>query len=349
MNFRNWAVVSFNDDTGLGRQALDMYEYLKLGYFLVVPSEKLSTKPLNSKNYRLLDPKCDRNELSKLLEGIEGLLVLERPHWHANLLSIAKDKGIKIVTIPNWEWFNGNDPLWKKCDLFLCTSYFTKKIVSNYGFNNSKYIGTHPVNLETLPERVITGCAKTFFHNAGLIDEDDRKSTKETIEAFQKVKNQNIKLIIRAQKKESFPEIYKDRRIEVRFGNLKSPSNLYCEGDVAIQPSKMEGNGFSIIEAKASGIPVITLDYPPMNEVIDDRRLLVKKKWFKRNCLPKNWIKHAHMRLPNIKDITRKIEWALQNDMSEISNSNRFWAEKFFDPSYVQNKWGKVIDSFFNE
>ena len=104
MDFRNWAVVSFNDDTGLGRQALDMYEYLKLGYFLVVPSEKLSTKPLNSKNHRLLDPKCDRYELSKLLEGIEGLLVLERPHWHANLLSIAKAKGIKIVAIPNWEW-----------------------------------------------------------------------------------------------------------------------------------------------------------------------------------------------------------------------------------------------------
>ena len=326
-----------------------MLKILNLGYFLVIPSEKLNTKPIISENHRLLDPKCNQNELTRLLDGIEGIFILERPHWHANLLPTANAKGIKTVAIPNWEWFNGNDPLWKKCDLFFCTSYFTQKILSKYGFYNSKYIGTHPVDLENLPKRIIKGCAKTFFHNAGLIDEDDRKSTKETIEAFQKVKNQNIKLIIRSQQKELFPEIYEDSRVEIRFGNLKSTRDLYCEGDVAIQPSKMEGNGFSIIEAKASGIPVITLDYPPMNEVVDDRRLLVKKKWFKRNCLPKNWIKHAHIRLPNIKDLTRKIEWLAENDLSEISVSNRVWAEKFFEPSYVQNKWKKEIDSFFNE
>ena len=46
------------------------------------------------------------------------------------------------------------------------------------------------------------------------------------------------------------------------------------------------------------------------------------------------------MRLPNINDISLKIEWVLQNDISEISNS-RSWAEDF-DPSYVQN-WGKVM------
>lgn len=113
--------------------------------------------------------------------------------------------------------------------------------------------------MEFLPKRQITGKAKIFFHNAGLMDEDDRKGTKDTVLAFNKVKNKDIRLIVRSQR--SLPFLIEDNRIDFRIGNLESVSDLYNEGDVAIQPSKMEGNGFSIIEAKASGVPVITTNY----------------------------------------------------------------------------------------
>ena len=105
--------------------------------------------------------------------------ILERPHWHANLLPTANAKGIKTVAIPNQEWFNGNDPLWKKCDLFFCTSYFTQNSFK-VRFYNSKYIGTHSRFRKFTKENNQRLC-QDFFHNAGLIDEDDRKSTKETM------------------------------------------------------------------------------------------------------------------------------------------------------------------------
>tara|TARA_B100001093_G_scaffold442696_1_gene444588 strand:+ start:5433 stop:5699 length:267 start_codon:yes stop_codon:yes gene_type:complete len=44
-------------------------------------------------------------------------------------VKICKKLGIILIAIPNWEWFDGNNPLWKLCDLFLCTSKFTEKVV----------------------------------------------------------------------------------------------------------------------------------------------------------------------------------------------------------------------------
>ena len=41
---------------------------------------------------------------------------------------------------------------------------------------------------------------------------------------------------------------------------------LYDEGDVCVQPSHWEGIGLQLLEAQASGLPLITTDASPMNE-----------------------------------------------------------------------------------
>ena len=46
----------------------------------------------------------------------------------------------------------------------------------------------------------------------------------------------------------------------MRTGNLKDPADLYKEGDAAIQPSRMEGLGFMVLEPVCCGMPVITTD-----------------------------------------------------------------------------------------
>ena len=44
---------------------------------------------------------------------------------------------------------------------------------------------------------------------------------------------------------------------------------LYQESDVAILPSKWEGLGLTFLEAIGCGLPIITVDAPPMNEFVD--------------------------------------------------------------------------------
>ena len=53
--------------------------------------------------------------------------------------------------------------------------------------------------------------------------------------------------------------------VEVRPA-MNSNEDLYRDGDVCIQPSRWEGLGLPLLECQAAGMPMITIDAPPMNE-----------------------------------------------------------------------------------
>jgi glycosyltransferase involved in cell wall biosynthesis len=93
----------------------------------------------------------------------------------------------------------------------------------------------------------------------------------------------------------------------------------------------------------ALGMPVITTDYPPMNQYVQQPELRCKTKWFKRKAFPSNWIKHAHLRLPNIRDLSRRMAWAASHDLQAISISNRQWAEATFSQDSLRSAWIKVL------
>jgi glycosyltransferase involved in cell wall biosynthesis len=341
-NFCDWAVVAHNDDTGFGRQANDLKTTLGIKRHLVIPSERLFDKPLQNEYEAFLTPDTSDDDLRGILKDVRGVIFFERPGWHRSLLPICRELGVKSICCPNWEWFNGNDPLWKLCDLFVCTSRFTSRIVSRYGFSNIFPIGPWPLDVSTFPTRQIVGPARHFIHNAGIVDPQDRKGTKETILAFHRVKRDDIRLTVHIQKTAALPRIH-DSRIEIMIANLENPADLYREGDVAIQPSKMEGNGFMVLEPLLCGVPVITLDYPPMNEYITDPKMLVKKLPFKRRAFPTTWVKHAHLRIPSIRDLASKIKWCAENDMSALSTANRNYSAAHQDPQRQHLLWSKII------
>lgn len=340
-DFSKWAVVAHNDDSGFGRQAADARKVLGFGYHLVIPSERLQTKPLNGPDEKILKPEDSDDTVRALLRGIEGVLFFERVNWHKSLVKICREMGVWSACVPNWEWFRGTDSLWKLCDMQLCTSRWTLGIVQSYGFRNTEFIGPWPLDLTAFPPRQIAGPARTFFHNAGIVDHDDRKGTRDAIEAFCRVRRDDIRLIVRMQKEAELPK--HDDRVQVQVGNIPDPADLYRTGEVAIQPSKMEGNGFMVMEPMACGIPTLTNDYPPMNEYVRQPEMLCRLRWFKRKAFPSKWVKHAHLRLANISDLARRIEWCASHDMAEIARANRRWAEDLFEPGRVRKIWSEAI------
>jgi glycosyltransferase involved in cell wall biosynthesis len=179
-----------------------------------------------------------------------------------------------------------------------------------------------------------------FIHNAGLVDRDDRKGTRDAIRAFMRVKRDDLRLIVRMQQAAPLPPI--DSRIEVRVGDVATPADLYSDGDVAIQPSKMEGIGFMVLEPVCSGIPVIAINYPPMNEFVRQAAMLTKLQWFKRRSYANNWVKQSHLRLPRISDLARRIEWCADNDMAPISAENRRFGEAFA-PAALRRQWAQCL------
>lgn len=338
--FISWAVVAHKDDTGFGRQASDARSVLGFGSHLVIPSERLVDHPIDGVSERWLVTDASAEHVYSLLKGVDGILFFERPTWHSQILRIARAMGVATVCVPNWEWFNGNAPEWQYCDLFACPCRFTESIVRSYGFTNTCCL-TWPIDLDKLPRRAVRGPARHFVHNAGLVDADDRKGTRDTILAFNRLRGDDLRLTVRLQKNVTLP--LTDERVEVLVGNVANVGDLYATGDTCVQPSKMEGIGFMVLEPACVGIPVITTDYPPMNEFIQQPELLCRTRWRKRKAFASQWIRHAHLKLPSIRDLVRRMEWAASTDLSAISAANRCWAESTFNPEALRAAWAKAL------
>jgi glycosyltransferase involved in cell wall biosynthesis len=105
----------------------------------------------------------------------------------------------------------------------------------------------------------------------------------------------------------------------------------------------MEGIGFMVLEPACAGLPVITTDYPPMNEFIQQPELRCRPRWRKRKAYASQWIRQAHLKLPNIRDLVRRMEWAASTDLVAISTANRCWAESTFNPEALQAAWAKAL------
>lgn len=343
IDFSRWGVVSFNDDTGLGRQAMDMRTVLGLGYLFVRPSTRLETKPLIGAQEYLVPLDAPEEYFSSVLEELQGIFVLERVAFHLPLVRAAKAKGIIIACVPNWELFGGWFSSQNQADIFLCPSQMTYRFLKFFGFTNSVQVPC-PINLNLFPARELSGPARYFVHNAGLVYKDDRKATREVIEAFKRVPRSDIRLVVRLQKSAQLPPL--DPRITISVGNLNEPSELYAEGDVAIQPSKLEGIGFSVLEAVLSGIPVITSDFPPMNEFVRDPQLLCRVgKRFHRPSQYDGYY-HAFLKRPDINDLAKKIQWCTENDMTPFSQKNLAMRTEMFSAEGVRVKWLSTLQAY---
>jgi glycosyltransferase involved in cell wall biosynthesis len=340
VDFARWAVVAHKDDTGFGRMAADVKRVLGLRRQIVIPSERLVDHSLDQETDCVLRPDDPAARVAEVLTDLQGIIFFERPAWHPALLETARHLGVATVCVPMWEWFKGDAPEWVHCDLFACPSQFTATIVRRYGWTNVAVL-PWALDVDRLPRREIRGPAKIFVHNAGLVDQDDRKGTRDTLAAFRQVPGDDLRLIVRVQKPVPLPN--GDPRIEIRIGNLPDPAELYASGDCMIQPSKMEGIGFMVLEPVACGLPVITTDYPPMSEFVSQPELRVKKRWFKRRAFANHWIAHAHLRLPHGGDLAHKIAWCATNDLTAVSHANRLWAESEFRADRVQELWRQEV------
>lgn len=113
----------------------------------------------------------------------------------------------------------------------------------------------------------------TFFHSAGM---SIRKGTKLIIDAYINGKLYNeSKLVIHIQKdfEKTFGYKINDLEkynIEIIERTVTAPG-LYYLGDVYIYPTMLDGLGLTMYEALSSGLPVITTNHAPMNEVINNK------------------------------------------------------------------------------
>lgn len=265
-SFERFAVVGYKDDTGIGRQCHNMKTVLQIGFHLVSPSTRLQGHVLDNKSDRILLFDASPSEVETLLNGLQGVVVIERSKWNPNLFEVVKKLNKILILVPNWEWFDPDDECYRLVDLFVVHSWHTLNFLTSKGYRNVVRL-TPPVDLCLLPRRTIKGRATMFFHNAGIIDRNDRKGTFATMRAWQSRRGTNSRLVVRYQKSDlRMLASGKIGTMHIQQGSLVNVAGLYKSGHCAIQPSRLEGLGYMVLEPILCGIPTITTDLAPMNE-----------------------------------------------------------------------------------
>lgn len=110
-----------------------------------------------------------------------------------------------------------------------------------------------------------------------------RKPLAESIAAFRAARGEELRLVLKAQVERQLARVRRlarggrrigraDRRIEIIAADLPTEEylRLFASADAILAPSRWEGLGLHLYEATAFGIPVLTNDNPPMNEVVHD-------------------------------------------------------------------------------
>jgi 1,2-diacylglycerol 3-alpha-glucosyltransferase len=135
--------------------------------------------------------------------------------------------------------------------------------------------GCHPELLAAArrfaEERDGNGSVRFYFPGGYMTK---RKPLRPTLEAFRAARGNNLRLVLKAQVERRANLVQraarKDRRIEPIFEDLPTAEHhrLLASVDAFLAPSRWEGLGLHLYEAAAFGLPVITNDNPPMNEVV---------------------------------------------------------------------------------
>lgn len=332
LDLTRWAIVGVKDETGTGRMSQELRRCLAPIRQLVAPSYRHKARPLDGD-----EPLAAAEDaLRAQLTGLQGIIVFEDTDWALSAIRAAHGLGVRVVFIVLWEWLRFYVPEMKLCTAMVCLHRMAWKTTRKLGFKNTVRL-TWPLDLRPLPARVITGPARRFAHNVGLFEKDDRKGTLLTLEAFRRVQRPDIELVVRVQNE--LPLRVDDPRVRIESRHLENYADLYRLGDVAVQPSKCEGLGFMLLEALASGLPVITTDYPPMNEFVRQRTMRAATRWGKFPAEQTSYVHQAHFKLARVTSLARRIAWCAAHDLGPISAANRAWAEETFAPDRVRAEW----------
>jgi 1,2-diacylglycerol 3-alpha-glucosyltransferase len=134
--------------------------------------------------------------------------------------------------------------------------------------------GIHPELLAHAVDRPAANGGPAFFYPAGFLSA--RKPVPQLVRAFRRVPDDRARLVIKGQverQRELLDRAARsDPRVEVVLADLPTDEHLrlFATADVCVAPSRWEGLGLHLYEAMALGLPVITNDNPPMNEIVAD-------------------------------------------------------------------------------
>ena len=218
--------------------------------------------------------------LDEYLAWIESAsieLILCDQNYQFDELAELRRRGVRVVGRFVWEHFTHEHvaPAREAYDVVYSVTEAERERYRGWGLQTPRVPwGIHPELLAVAAERRDDGLVRFVFPGGFL---GHRKPAEPVIEAFSATRDPRLRLLVKAQVERArleriLPMVAADERIELRLADEPWHRHLaaVAANDVSISPSRWEGLGLPLYEAIAFGMPTITNDDPPMNEVIRD-------------------------------------------------------------------------------
>lgn len=135
---------------------------------------------------------------------------------------------------------------------------------------------------------------------------------------------------------------YKNLYVYIKQPSYEYYVKLITTANVAICISRKEGYGHYINESRYFNTWVISMDNPPMNELIIDGKngslLKNKQHYYLQKEGKTSW--KLYNAIPDIMELADKIIWCINNKNNLINSSNKMFN---MDKQYFKNKMKKII------
>ena len=279
MGVRKLAVVGWATDSGVGRELTDAIRHLPIAAAFVLRNPAKATRhdQLKGVPHQLSVGRGVERQMQRFLNVHKPSAVLtwEVPGSWA-FPDIWKQKGIRWLHVVHWDWFAPNYlHLWKSAQL-IAPNAVCQQALSELGLSST--LLPIPVDTSKLPFISRTE-ARRFGSVYGYGGSGSRRGLEEIVNAWRKLEACSVvpPLVIRAQQTPSEAILTGIEGVHLEVGNLGDPAMLYSGVDIAIQISRFEGVGLSLLEAQSCGVPVVTVDGEPMRSLAPDLMVSVER------------------------------------------------------------------------
>jgi glycosyltransferase involved in cell wall biosynthesis len=304
-------LVGYRSQSGLGELNRQLEYYLPITSRLIIPHGKFPYEPLTLAPNEILHDKRS-NTLEKFVRSVDIILFCETP-YDKKLVAIANAYGKRIVCIPMLEWTPVRGGWIRDVDLFICPTAvcYHNLIKDNLPCEHFSW----PIDTYRFKFKQRKTCDRFLFlnGNGGFKNRKGFDVVKQALELWPE-----FPLNVRSQKSIDWP---KTDNLDI-LSPEKNNGNLYNEGDVLIVPHSVDGLGLEVLEALASGMPVIATNGEPWNEF----QLL--------DTIPSELtpMKFSHRVIPGYKlcpeDLVAKCKEWVGKDITQSSIEARDYAEE---------------------
>ncbi len=268
-------------------------------------------------------------------------LVFFNEEYDLGLVEAAKQCGIKIVGYYVWELF---DPQFaiacrRLYDKIICPTKACYEKFKKLGMGNAEYV-QWGIDLNLFQPKEHTGNKRVrFFHPAGWGGLHARRGTQFVIDAFQKLNDPNTELLIHTQHGSIVQE---GKNIKILSGTVPREEivRMYQESDVTVLPSKWEGLGLTFFESISCGLPIITVDAPPMNEFVHNGKTGFLCRVAERKSYQGIFVDGVHV---DIDDMAEKMRIVLDTNLRFAMREN----VRTFAPDFSITKFKENIQNLF--